>query len=149
VFAETSNGPTALAVTVRRDRSGSVYVDGFPAIVGTPPVARAGVARTREPIDNTELAATASRAVRNYVAARRDALAADLLPGALAVVPDVAMRATTIEEMTWSLPGRAIDVVVRARLSTGGELALAYELGVVRQASRWFVRWIETQPRED
>jgi hypothetical protein len=87
--------------------------------------------------------------VRNYVAARRDALAADLLPGALAVVPDVAMRATTIEEMTWSLPGRAIDVVVRARLSTGGELALAYELGVVRQASRWFVRWIETQPRED
>lgn len=146
ILADTSNGQTALAVTVR-ERDGVLAVDGYPAIVGVPPASDGDADEpAREPIDDGELEAMATRALRNFLACRGDALTADLLPGAVAVLPASPMRVASAPELTWAQRGRSVDVVVRVRLASGGELNLAYELGVARQAGRWFVRWIEDQP---
>ncbi|MFL5844343.1 MAG: conjugal transfer protein [Solirubrobacteraceae bacterium] len=149
VLADTTNGRVALVVTVAQDDRGSLAVREFPALVGWPATATAPDAPPPDAVDNDELDATVSRALRNFLAGRRDALAADLLPGAVIALPDQTLRMVAVEDLSWTSRRRGVAVVVRARLSDGGELRLGYELGVAREAGRWFVRWIGTDQTQD
>jgi hypothetical protein len=146
VLADTSNGPLALAVTLRAERTAAPRIVGFPAIVGIPPAVEEPDDSDSDPVNDGALGTMAIRALRNFLAGRRDGLAADLMPGSVVVVPEIEMRLLSVEELTWSQRGRAIYAVARVGLGTGGGLTLGYEIGVAREANRWFVRWIETQP---
>lgn len=146
VVTETNHGPIALAVTIVTDPQGRLRVSGPPAVVGSPPVSRDSLTPASETVEDAEVGATVSRALRNFLRGRRGDLDADLLPGAVVVLPDRSMRLAAIEEMTWTSRDRVVGVVVRADLPEGSEMRLAYDVGVSRQAGRWFVRWIENQP---
>lgn len=145
VLVETTNGFVSLAVSMVRERDGLLAISEFPAVVGTPPVSRDFQPWTSEAVNDRGVESTVTRALRGYLGRRGDALAADLLPGAVVVVPDERLHLVAVEEMTWTEAGRAVRVVLRAEVRNGVELRLTYAVGVARQAGRWFVRWIGTQ----
>lgn len=146
VLAATTSGLVSLVVSVSRGSDGSLAVDDLPAIVGPPATSRDVPARSDAPVADEALDATVRRALRSYLGRRADALSADLVPGARVVVPDAPLRLVALDDATWAIEGREVRAVVRARSeNSGAVLALAYRVGVVRQAGRWFVRWIGTQ----
>jgi hypothetical protein len=146
VLTETTGGLVALVVLVSRGPDGLLAVDDLPAIVGPPATSGDVPARSDAPVSDEALDATVKRALRSYLGQRADALSADLVPGARVVVPEAPLRLAAFEDTTWAVEGREVRAVVRARSeSNGAVLALAYRVGVVRQAGRWFVRWIGTQ----
>jgi hypothetical protein len=142
VAALTNYGTVRLAVIVgRRDRG--LYVASAPAVIGGAGGVSAPAVPDQDPVEDAALGAVVGRALSNYLAGRRDALTADLAPGSVVAVPDEPLRLAGTEQLTWAARGREVDVTVRAVPSAGGELTLAYAVGVVRVAGRWFVRWIE------
>jgi hypothetical protein len=144
VLAATTSGLVSLVVSVSRGSDGALVVDDLPAVVGPPPTSSDVLARADVPVADEALEATVKRALRNFLGRRGDALSADLVPGARVVVPDAPLRLAAIET-SWTKEGREVRAVVRAEAEDTGSLALAYRVGVVRQAGRWFVRWIGTQ----
>lgn len=142
VVAQTSSGFTALVVEVRRTATGRIVVADRPAIVGTPPVASAAPDSNQEPLDDDGLQATVTRALTNFLASDRGALAADLLPGSTVVLPAGGLELRAVNDIAWSVPRREVKASVTAALHGGGQLDLTYSVGVVRQAGRWFVSWI-------
>jgi hypothetical protein len=150
VAADTTNGPVHLAIQVLRRPHGRLALAGYPAVVGTLPVDRDVELTSEDPVDDAQLESTTQRALANYLGGRRDVLAADLSPGALAAVPDQPLRLLAIDETTWSRPGGQIAVITRVQGKTGIELTLRYLLDVVHRAGRWFVQSIESnQPTNE
>lgn len=145
VLAATTGGLVSLVVSVSRGPDGLLAVDDLPAIVGPPAKSSDVPARSDALVADEALEATVKRALRSYLGRRGDALSADLVPGARVVVPDAPLRFAALDAMTWTAEGREVRAVVRVRAEDGGVLALAYRVGVVRQAGRWFVHWIGTQ----
>lgn len=145
VLTATSGGLVSLVVPVARGSDGALVVDDLPAIVGPPATSSDVPARSDAPVADEALEATVRRALRSYLRRRGDALSADLVPGARVVVPDAPLRLRAVDEMTWATEGREVRAVIRADAEGSGALALAYRVGVVRQAGRWFVRWVGTQ----
>jgi hypothetical protein len=142
VAALTNYGTVRLAVAVGH-RDGGFYVMRAPAVIGGAGGLSAPAAPDQDPVQDAALGAVVGRALNNYLAGRRDALTADLAPGSVVAVPDEPLRLAGTEQLTWAARGREVDATVRAVPSAGGELTLAYAVGVVREAGRWFVRWIE------
>ena len=140
VLLETDRGATALVIDTASTSRG-VAVAGYPAIVG-PPRAPSIAASDPVAVDDEHLSATVDRALGNYLAGRSGDLVADLLPGSVVSVPAQPLRLIGIDELSWAAAGRSVRADVRAALSGGGELRLAYEIGVARRAGRWFVSWI-------
>jgi hypothetical protein len=140
VLLETDQGATAMVVNTTTTPQG-VLVSGFPAIVG-PPRAPSIAPSDSVAVDDPNLSATVDRALGNYLAGRSGDLVADLLPGSVVSVPAQPLRLASVDELSWATAGRSVRADVRAALSDGGELRLAYEIGVARRADRWFVSWI-------
>ncbi|HWT95364.1 MAG TPA: conjugal transfer protein, partial [Solirubrobacteraceae bacterium] len=144
VVADTSVGVLHLAVPVARDRDGALRVSAPPALVGGPPVTQDAGPRVEREVDDEALRAVAGRVVKNYLARERDDLAADLAPGAVVPLPDLRLRVTSVEAVTWS--GHRVAVAVSARGREGLRLELRYELAVIRRGGRWLVRTVHTNP---
>lgn len=142
VVVQTTRGFTALVVTTRRATNGAVVVADYPAIVGPPPVQAADPAPAGEAVADGSLSATVMRALGNFLGRRRGELAADLLPGSVVVVPAQPLGLAGVDGVSWAAPGRVVSVVLRARPASGGLVRLAYSVGVVHTAGRWFVSWI-------
>lgn len=145
VMAETTEGPVALTVSLRRDPDGTLVIGEPPALVGPPVVSSDANEPGVTPLSDDALAEVATRALENYLAQRADPLSADLLPGSTVVVPEQPLRLSSVEDVAWTAPKRELRAVVVAETSHGAALRFAYRLGVSRQAGRWFVRWIGTQ----
>lgn len=142
VVAQTTQGFTTLVVDTRTAAQGAISVTGFPAVVGSPPVAASDLERTGDPVDDAGLQRTVTRALANFLAGRRDALAADLEPGAVAVVPDTPLHLLSVDQTNWGTTRRELSVQVLAGLTGAGRVRLTYSVGVIRRAGRWFVSWI-------
>ena len=145
VAAETDRGLLHLAVPVARDARGFLAVASYPALVGPPPLARDLRAPDEDDVEDPALRAVAERAVRNYLAGRRDDLLADLAPGAVASLPERPLRLRSTDAITWARRPGLVAVEVEAADPSGQRLTLRYELTVARR-DRWYVRAIEGDP---
>jgi Conjugative transposon protein TcpC len=145
VAADTDRGLLHLSVPVARDPRGFLAVASYPALVGPPPLARDLRAPEEDDVEDPALRAVAERAVRNYLAGRRDDLLADLAPGAVVSLPERPLHLRSTDAITWARPRRLVAVEVEAADPTDQRLTLRYELAVVRR-DRWYVRSIEVDP---
>jgi hypothetical protein len=144
VLVGTNRGVLALAVTVNHDHHGQFELVGPPAVVGMPAAGGDAADESRDPLDDPAVESTVNRALQNFLAGRRDALSADLAPGARVLMPRSSIGVASPLEMWWAERGAVVQVAVRARLrEDGSELPLGYRIGVVRRAGRWFVSWID------
>src|SRR4051794_31820851 len=87
VLAQVAGQMLSLVVPVR-PAPGRVAISGPPAIIGAPATMTSSGLTASDPIDDPGLEATVTRAIKNFLAGRRDNLAADLDRGALVVLPD-------------------------------------------------------------
>ena len=147
VVAMTSRGRAALAVTVSRDVAGSRQVVGQPALVGALPRASTTVRPVagRE-VEDLDLATVVERALRNYLARDGADLRADLASNAKVVLPDRAQRVRSADPVAWVRRGTRVTTTVRVADRDRVEMTLRYELAVTKQAGRWLVRAIHTNP---
>jgi hypothetical protein len=51
-----------------------------------------------------------------------------------------------VQSLDWSIVGRAVLAVIRARDERGAQYTLAYELSVISDAGRWEISAIQTNP---
>ena len=145
VEAPVAGGVIDLAVPVAWDGEGRMVVPAAPALVGPPLTATMAAAAVERDVDDTQLRAVCERVVRNYLAADRQDLQADLAPGARVSLPALRLRLRSVEDITWASPSRVAVTVDAAR--PGGELAaLRYELAVSRSGDRWLVKSVVVDP---
>ena len=135
-----------LAVPVTRTRQGLLFVPALPAIVGPPVAPRAERVPEEELVEDPDLVEVATRAVRNYISRERTNLIADLADDAVIALPALPLQVERVESVTWSQRSRRVAVVLEAREADGAAMTLRYELDVVRNADRWLVRSIGTNP---
>lgn len=146
VLADDGRNRWYLAVTVATDRAGRRYVPVAPALVGAPAVPPRPVSPAELEVDDPSLRQVVSRMVRHYLAGDASDLAADLAPRAAVTLPPAASRAVEVGLVTWvSRPTRVAVAVTIAGLG-GTQLALRYELQVVRVGGRWLVRSVQVNP---
>jgi hypothetical protein len=148
VAAQTdTDGLVYLTVGVDRNSDESLVLAGYPAFVGAP---QAGPARTavrlREVTDRA-LAAVVTRALRNYLAAAPEELAADLSAGARVAVPALGLTLDSVQRLGWSADGRSVLALVQASEARGARYTLGYELDVAEIDGRWEVSAIQMDPR--
>jgi hypothetical protein len=146
IAAETTRGPLHLAVPVRRDARGLLYVPAPPAVVGPPALATKGADSPEAEVDDRQLRTVAARVVRNYLAGESDDLAADLHPRAVVSLPDLRLKVRSTDAITWASEPRRVAITVTADAPRGLRLALRYELSVLRLGGRWVVRTIHINP---
>jgi hypothetical protein len=147
VAAQTDNsGLVYLTVTVERQADGRLALVGYPAFVGAPASApardRAGLSQVADPA----LKAVVERALRNYLEASPEELAADLARGARVAVPDVRLALASLQRLEWSADRRSVLAVVQASDARGAAYTLAYELDVAERTGRWEISAIQTDP---
>lgn len=149
VAAVSGEVMTVLDIIVRRDARGRWGVPQPPAVVGGPAPVRDRVAPPELEVEDKALVTTAGRFLRHYLAAESEDLAADLIAGATVTPPRTDLRVKAIEAVTWIRQPRLIAVAITARSSSGRQLALRYELPVVRASGRWLVAGVGNSPQPD
>lgn len=116
----------------------------YPALVGAPVTgAAASLDGAALPaLAEPALAAVLDRALRNYLAASAENLAADLAPGAMVapVAPGLSLR--TVVRLAVAGPRDVLATVVAAD-ATGTTYTLAYEIAVSQLGGRWEITQIE------
>lgn len=145
VEAPVAGGVVDLAVPVAWDDEGRMVVPAAPALVGPPLTATTAVGAVERDVEDTQLRAVSQRVVRNYLAADRQDLQADLAPGARVSLPALRLRLRGVEEVTWASPSR-VAISVDAARPGGGVAALRYELAVSRSGGRWLVKSVVVDP---
>ncbi|MFI4991490.1 MAG: conjugal transfer protein [Solirubrobacterales bacterium] len=149
VAAQTDNaGLLYLAVSVVRMSDGSLALSGYPAFVGAPAERGAQLPAHAPAVNDAGLAAVVTRALRNYLAAAPDELAADLAEGAHVAVPRNALTLETMQSLGWSSDRRSVLAVVQARDVRGARYTLGYELDVADVSGRWEVSALEMDPNQ-
>jgi Conjugative transposon protein TcpC len=147
VAAQTDTaGLLYLTVTVAREAGGSLALAGYPALVGAPASAPATLPEHLREVEEPALATVVTRALRNYLDGSASELAADLSATARVSPPGIALALESVQSLDWSLAGRSVLAVVRARDQHGAQYTLAYELAVVSDAGRWEIAAIQTNP---
>lgn len=146
IAADTSRGRVHLAVPVARDENGLLFITGAPAIVGPPPASKHPRSRSETEVEDRQLRALAARVVRNFLSGERDDLAADLHSDAVVSLPEMPLRVSSTDAVTWASAPRRVAVQVTAAARRGPRMALRYELSVLRVGGRWVVRTIHTNP---
>lgn len=148
VAAQTDTaGLVYLTVGVDRDAGGSLAIAGYPAFVGAPQSGPAqSPARAPEVTDRT-LAAVIGRALRNYLAAAPEELAADLSSHASIAVPELVLTLESVQRLGWSADRRSVLAVVQARDARGARYTLGYELDVANVEGRWEISAIQMDPQ--
>jgi hypothetical protein len=147
VAAQTDTaGLVYLAVGVARVATGRLALSGYPAFVGAPAHEASQLAAHGPSVNDASLAAVVRRALRNYLAASPEELAADLSEAARVVVPHMALTLETVQSLTWSADRRSVLAVAQARDLRGTHYTLGYELDVVDVNGRWEVSAVEMDP---
>lgn len=148
VLADDGHNRWYLAVSVATDRSGQRYVPVAPALVGPPAVPSRPVAPAEMEVDDPSLREVVTRVVRHYLARDAFDLAADLAPRAAVTLPPTTTHLVEVGLVTWvSRPSRVAVAVTVAGLGDA-QLALRYELEVVRVGGRWLVHSVQVNPLE-
>jgi len=145
VEAPVAGGVIDLAVPVAWDDEGRMVVPAAPALVGPPLTATTAAGAVERDVEDAQLRAVCERVVRNYLAADRQDLQADLAPGARVSLPALRLHLRSVEEVTWASPSR-VAVSVDAARPGGALAALRYELAVSRPAGRWLVESVVVDP---
>ncbi len=147
VAAQTDTaGLLYLTVAVAREAGGGLALAGYPALVGAPTSAPAALPEHLREVEEPALATVVTRALRNYLSGSESELAADLSATARVSSPPIALALESVQSLDWSLAGRSVLAVVRARDERGAQYTLAYELGVVSDAGRWEISAIQVNP---
>jgi hypothetical protein len=133
-----------LAVPVRRDDRGFLYVPAFPALVGAPATTTRAAAVDEPELIDGQLRSVVSRALANYLARESRNLRADLDRAAVVTLPPRALRLISVDRLTRARPGW-VAAEVSVTDPEGVELTLRYELELVRR-DRWYVRAIGPNP---
>lgn len=147
VAAQTDTaGLLYLTVKVVRSADGSLALDGYPALVGAPASSPAQVpARLRE-VGDRALISVVARALRNYLAASPEELAADLTRGARVSLPAIALTLGSVQHLDWSPDRRSVLAIVQAADGRGVQYTLGYELDVAIAEGRWEISAVQTDP---
>ena len=149
VAAQTdAAGLVYLAVGVLRAADGTLALSGYPAFVGAPAEGGVRLPARAPTVTDADLIAVVRRAVRNYLAASPEELAADLSEGARVAVPSIALTLEAVQSLAWSDDRRSILAVVQARDARGTRYTLGYELDVVELNRRWEISAIEMDPAQ-
>ena len=139
--------PVYLTVTVAHERGGPLSLVGYPAFVGAPAISRDAPSISRSAVEDGELTAVVSRALRNYLAGSAQDLAADLAPGAAVTLPTLPLRVRSVGRIDWlgRSDARAVLASAEAIDARGATYTLAYELGIAIR-DRPYIDFIEVIP---
>jgi hypothetical protein len=149
VAAQTdASGLQYLTVAVVRDGDGRLALSGYPAFVGAPLAQPAGSVATGGEVRDPALTAVVERALRNYLAAAPQELAADLSPAARVALPATPQTLESIQSLAWSSDRSSVLAVVQTRDARGARYTLGYEADVAELHGRWEISAIETDPSE-
>ncbi len=96
-------------------------------------------------VEDRQLRAVCERVVRNYLAADRQDLQADLAPGARVSLPALRLHLRSVETVAWASASR-VAVTVDAARPGGALAALRYELAVLQSGGRWLVKSVVVDP---
>jgi len=133
-----------LALAVGAGGGGGPMLLRYPALVGAPAASAAASldAAALPALAEPALAAVLERALRNYLAASAQNLAADLAPGAAVtpVAPGLSLR--TVVRLAVAGPRDVLATVVAAD-AAGTTYTLAYEIAVTQLGGRWEITQIE------
>jgi hypothetical protein len=147
VAAQTdAAGLVYVTVGIVRSSDGSLALAGYPAFVGAPASTPAPTLARLAEVGDLALTRVVERALRNYLAASREELAADLTSTARVSLPDLALTLQSVQRLDWSPDRRSVVAVVAAQDARGTQYTLAYELDVVRAAGRWEISAVQMDP---
>jgi Conjugative transposon protein TcpC len=148
VAAQTDTaGLLYLTVGVEREADGSLAIAGYPAFVGAPQSGPAQSPAQTPEVSDRALAAVVGRALRNYLAAAPEELAADLSSHAPIAVPQLGLTLESVQRLSWSSDRRSVLAVVQARDARGVRYTLGYELDVADVEGRWEISAIQMDSR--
>jgi hypothetical protein len=149
VAAQTdTSGLVYITIAVVRQIDGRIAIAGYPAFVGAPLSAEGQPARTGAEVDDGALAAVVERALRNYLAASPQELAADLADGAEVSLPETHLTLDSMQRLAWSPDHRSVFALVKAQDARGALYTLGYEADVEELHGRWEISAIQTDPTE-
>lgn len=134
-----------LAVAVARGADGEEFLVRYPALVGAPAPEPAGEldGLALPTVTNPAVVAVLDRALRNYVGASNENLAADLAPAA--AVEPVATGLTLNSVVRLALePSGAVLATVVASDRAGDLFTLAYEVSLRQIGERWEITQVES-----
>jgi hypothetical protein len=147
VAAQTDTaGLVYLTVGVVRKADGSLGLAGYPAFVGAPAAGPAQSPARLVEVTDAALTAVVERALRNYLAASPEELAADLTSDARVAVPDVRLTLESLQRLGWSTDRRSVIALVEAQDARGARYTLAYEIDVAEVGGRWEVSAVQMNP---
>jgi hypothetical protein len=147
VAAQTDTaGLVYLTVGVVRKADGSLALAGYPAFVGAPAAGPAEAPPRLVEVTDAALIAVVERALRNYLAASPEELAADLTSNARVAVPDVRLTLQSLQRLGWATDRRSVLALAEAQDSRGARYTLAYELDVAEVDGRWEVSAVQMDP---
>lgn len=144
-----------LSVPVDRERSGSIYLTGYPSFVG-PPLSSTRVAADQgggEAVTDGEVSALVKRTLANYLAGDAENLSADLADAATVTLPTNHLRLRSVDQLSWvsGAGGGAVLATIGATDPRGGSYTLRYEVGMRRVSSSdpqlgpgWRVTYVQT-----
>jgi hypothetical protein len=146
VAAQTDTaGLLYLTVGVVRSADGGLALAGYPAFVGAPASGPARASVRLHDVSDPELATVVERALRNYLAASPNELAADLMPGARVSLPQPALILESVQQLSWT-DRRSVAALVQAQDARGVQYTLDYELDVTLAEGRWEVSAVQMDP---
>ncbi len=149
IAAQTDTaGLLYLTVTVVRGAGGRIAIAGYPAFVGAPLVGQAQASHAEAEVAEPALAAVVERALRNYLDAAPQELAADLASGTEIALPEMRLALESIQRLTWAADRRSVTAIVQAHDARGVGYTLGYELDVEELHGRWEISAIQTDPTE-
>jgi Conjugative transposon protein TcpC len=127
-----------LAVAVARAGGGALMLARYPALVGAPTPARAGSldGDGLSTLADPSLAAMLDRALRNYVSASQQNLAADLAPGAVVEPAGPGLELRSVARLAVAGP-RTVLATVLVLDAEGDAYTLAYEVSLAQRGGRW------------
>jgi hypothetical protein len=147
VAAQTDTaGLVYLTVGVVRKADGSLALAGYPAFVGAPAAEPAQAPARLVEVTDAALIAVVERALRNYLAASPEELAADLTRDARVAVPDVRLTLESLQRLGWSPDRRSVLALVQAQDARGALYTLGYEIDVAELEGRWEVSAVQMDP---
>lgn len=147
VAAQTDTaGLVYMTIAVVREADGRLAIGGYPAFVGAPLSATGQSARTGAEVADGALIAVVERALRNYLAASPQELAADLADGAQVSLPETHLALASMQRLAWSPDHRSVLALVKAQDARGALYTLGYEADVEEVHGRWEISAIQTDP---
>jgi hypothetical protein len=149
VAAQTdTSGLQYVTVAVVRGADGRLAISGYPAFVGAPLTQPARSVAAGGEVRDPALTAVVERALRNYLAAAPQELAADLTGTARVAVPATPQTLESMQSLAWSSDRHSLLVVVQTRDARGTRYTLGYEADGAEMYGRWEISAIETDPTE-